>query len=211
MGGLGGLLRWYNCIRMSFLFKKVLGAEKKHTHSTRCSLAVVTRDSTVSVQFKTICDAWREHLVEMVQYMASPLTDTIWSPRHLELPILRRGFQHNYGHLGCERVQIPRHVTYVPSYNRYLDQLVSADIQMYDEWFLNHFSMCSFFERLQSLRHIPFLLHSTRSKGAPAIECWTYSQLVSPGLGPEKKKMEGFANSLRNECGMLYWLIESGY
>jgi len=38
----------------------VLGAEKNliyYTHSTRCSLAVVTRDSTVSVQFKTICDA----------------------------------------------------------------------------------------------------------------------------------------------------------
>jgi len=72
MGGLGGLLRWYNCIGMSFLFKKVLGAEKNliyYTHSTRCSLAVVTRDSTISVQFKTICDAWREHLVEMVQYL----------------------------------------------------------------------------------------------------------------------------------------------
>jgi len=24
-------------------------------------------------------------------------------------------------------------------------------------------------------------------KGAPAIECWTYSWLVSPGLDPEKK------------------------
>jgi len=41
-------------------------------------------------------------------------------------------------------------------------------------------------------------------KGAPAIECRTYSRLVSPGLGPEKKKMEGFANSLWNDCGMLY-------
>jgi len=68
MGGLGGLLRWYNCIRMSFLFKKVLGAEKNLIYYTRCSLAVVTRDSTISVQFKTIRDAWREHSVEMVQY-----------------------------------------------------------------------------------------------------------------------------------------------
>jgi len=70
MQGLGGLLRWYNCIRMSFSFKKVLGAKKNlsyYTHSTRCSLAAVTCDSTISVQFKTICDVWREHSVEMVQ------------------------------------------------------------------------------------------------------------------------------------------------
>ena len=59
MGGLGGLLRSYNCIRMSFSFKKVLGAEKNliyYTHSTRCSLAVVTRKC--SVQNHLWCVMW---------------------------------------------------------------------------------------------------------------------------------------------------------
>ena len=42
------------------------------------------------------------------------------------------------------------------------------------------------------------------TKGALAIECWTYSQLVSPGLDPKKKKMEGFENSLQNGHRTLY-------
>jgi hypothetical protein len=55
MGRLGGLLGWCKCAEMSFLLKNVL-VTKKTTHFTGCSLAGVICDSSVSVQFKTICD-----------------------------------------------------------------------------------------------------------------------------------------------------------
>ena len=43
------------------IFVQKYACDKKIIHSTGCSLAGVTCDSSVSVQFKTICDMWCEH------------------------------------------------------------------------------------------------------------------------------------------------------
>jgi len=49
-----------------------------------------------------------------------------------------------------------------------------------------------------------------RNKGAPGIECRTYSQLVSPGLGPEKKKWRALQIAFRmfvEHCIDLYKVL----
>ena len=50
---------------------------------------------------------------------------------------------------------------------------------------------------------------NTDDKGALAIECWTYTQLVSPAEGLKKKKMEVLTTQAQNHCRASYWLVLS--
>ena len=50
----------------------------------------------------------------------------------------------------------------------------------------------------------PELMEEGKVKGALAIECRTYTQLVSPAKGPKKKKMEVLTTQAQDHCRASY-------